>query len=174
MWYHAPPCVGLVPHLIPRSNKSQQPFQIISNTFPNTLKHRSKTTQQAVCGQSPSVRGLWEVRARLVWASPPSMSGAQHTANNCFRRQKEFTPQSRSSLRRENDLARASSGRHRRQREAQRETELLESSIQEVGSRLRPTSQPPAGDRLQRLRERVVQRQLLRVGSLHALISGLS
>ncbi len=58
-------------------------------------------------------------------------------------------------------LSARASDRQWRQREAQRETELLERRVLDVGSRLRPTSQRPAGDRLQRLRERVVQRQLL-------------
>ena len=98
-------CVGPSPHPIPRSKKIQKPFQIISKTIPNTFKHRSKTTQQAVRGPSQSVRGLCEVCARLVWASPPSMSGAQHTANNSFRRQTEFTPQSRSSRLRANEVS---------------------------------------------------------------------
>jgi hypothetical protein len=52
-------------------------------------------------------------------------------------------------------------GRQWKRREAQREAELLERRVQDVGSRLRPTSQPPAGDRLQRLRMRVMERQPL-------------
>ena len=58
-------------------------------------------------------------------------------------------------------LSARTSGRQRRQLEAERETELLERRVRDVGSRLRPTSQRPAVDRLQRLRERVAQRQLL-------------